>query len=85
MAFATFDLDATIAAAAGEDAALLSELRMAFAESLARQIDLLRRARCDGNWTVAAMRLESRASTTMSMRLIMPVPPQRAGAATAGR
>ena len=58
MAFATFDLDATIAAAAGEDAALLSELRMAFAESLARQIDLLRRARCDGNWTVAAMRLK---------------------------
>ena len=63
MAFATFDLDATIAAAAGEDAALLSELRMAFAESLARQIDLLRRARCDGNWTVAAMRLRNVSST----------------------
>jgi hypothetical protein len=58
MAFATFDLDATIAAAAGDDAALLGELRAAFAESLARQIDLLRRARCDGNWNVAAMRLK---------------------------
>lgn len=58
MAFATFDLDATIAAAAGEDSALLGELRAAFAESLARQIDLLRRARCDGNWNVAAMRLK---------------------------
>jgi hypothetical protein len=58
MAFATFDLDATIAAAAGEDAALLSELRSVFAESLARQIDLLRRARCDGNWKVAALRLK---------------------------
>jgi hypothetical protein len=58
MAFATFDLDATIAAAAGEDSALLGELRAAFAESLARQIDLLRRARCDGNWTVAALRLK---------------------------
>jgi hypothetical protein len=58
MAFATHDLDATIAAAAGEDTDLLGELRAAFAESLARQIDLLRRARCDGNWNVAAMRLK---------------------------
>jgi hypothetical protein len=57
MAFATGDFDATISAAAGEDPALLAELRAAFAESLARQIDLLRRARCDGNWHVAAMRL----------------------------
>jgi len=58
MAFATGDLDATLAAAAGEDPALLAELRAVFAESLARQIDLLRRARCDGNWHVAAMRLK---------------------------
>jgi len=58
MAFATFDLDATFAAAAGDDVALLGELRAVFAESLARQIDLLRRARCDGNWTIAAMRLK---------------------------
>jgi HPt (histidine-containing phosphotransfer) domain-containing protein len=58
MAFATGDLDATIAAAAGEDPALLAELRAVFAESLARQIDLLRRARCDGNWHVAALRLK---------------------------
>lgn len=58
MAFATGDLDATFAAAAGEDPALLAELRTVFAESLARQIDLLRRARCDGNWNVAAMRLK---------------------------
>lgn len=59
MAFATGELDATFAAAAGEDPALMAELRGAFAESLERQIDLLRRARCDGNWQVAAMRLKS--------------------------
>ena len=58
MAYATGELDATFAAAAGEDPELLGELRAVFAESLARQIDLLRRARCDGNWTVAAMRLK---------------------------
>lgn len=58
MAFSSGHLDATFAAAAGEDAVLLAELRAVFAESLDRQIDLLRRARCDGNWTVAAMRLK---------------------------
>lgn len=58
MAYAIGDLDATIAAAAGEDQALLEELRTAFGESLDRQIDLLRRARCDGNWNVAALRLK---------------------------
>ena len=52
------DFDATLAAAAGEDAALFAELRAAFVESLTQQIDLLRRARCDGNWHVAAMRLK---------------------------
>lgn len=50
--------DATLAAAAGEDTALLAELRAAFAESVARQVDLLGRSRCDGNWLVAAQRLK---------------------------
>lgn len=52
------EFDATLAAAAGEDATLLQELRAAFVESLTQQVDLLRRARCDGNWEVAAMRLK---------------------------
>jgi hypothetical protein len=52
-------LDATIAAAAGEDPALLVELRAAFGESLAHHLDLLKRARCDGNWQMAAQRLKS--------------------------
>ena len=59
MAFSGGHLDATFAAAAGEDAVLMAELRMVFGESLDRQIDLLRRARCDGNWAIAAMRLKS--------------------------
>jgi hypothetical protein len=57
MAFSSGHLDATFAAAAGDDAVLLAELRAVFVESVDRQIDLLRRARCDGNWMVAAMRL----------------------------
>ncbi|QUL38645.1 Hpt domain-containing protein [Erythrobacter sp. JK5] len=56
-------LDATLAAAAGDDAALMRELRGAFMESAAKQLDLLRRSRCDGNWTVAAMRLKGLAAS----------------------
>jgi hypothetical protein len=63
MAFNHGALDATLAAAAGEDAALLRELRAAFLESAARQLDLLKRARCDGNWHVAAMRLKGLAAS----------------------
>ncbi len=64
-------LDATLAAAAGEDEALFAELRMAFAESLARQVDLLRRARCDGNWQVAALRLKGLAASFHAEPLIV--------------
>jgi hypothetical protein len=63
MAYVAGTLDATLAAAAGDDSALFSELRVAFIESLSRQLDLLRRARCDGNWQVAAMRLKGLASS----------------------
>lgn len=63
MAFESGALDATLAAAAGDDPALIKELRRAFAESLERQVDLLGRARCDGNWNVAAMRIKGLAAS----------------------
>ncbi|MFM7402896.1 MAG: Hpt domain-containing protein [Erythrobacter sp.] len=63
MAFKYGALDATLAAAAGEDAVLLRELRAAFLDSAKRQLDSLKRARCDGNWHVAAMRLKGLAAT----------------------
>jgi len=63
MAYESGAFDATFAAAAGDDAQLMLELRAAFAESLARQVDLLGRARCDGNWQVAAMRLKGLAAS----------------------
>lgn len=70
MAYEAGALDATLAAAAGEDAALFAELRAAFVESLARQIDLLGRARCDGNWQVAAMRLKGLAASFHAEQLV---------------
>jgi hypothetical protein len=63
MAYEAGALDATLAAAAGDNRALFTELRGAFIESLARQIDLLRRSRCDGNWHVAALRLKGLAAS----------------------
>jgi len=70
MAHEASSLDATIAAAAGDDRALFAELRGVFIESLTRQIDLLRRARCDGNWHVAALRLKGLAASFHADRLI---------------
>ncbi len=71
MAYLVGALDATLATAAGEDAALFAELRLVFADSLARQIDLLRRARCDGNWQVAALRLKGLAASFHAEQLIL--------------
>jgi HPt (histidine-containing phosphotransfer) domain-containing protein len=70
MAYESGALDATLAAAAGDDPALFTELRVVFIESLTRQIDLLRRARCDGNWQVAAMRLKGLAASFNAEPLI---------------
>jgi len=63
-------LDATIAAAAGNDPTLMGELREAFLDSAARQLDLLRRSRCDGNWNVAAMRLKGLAASFHAEELL---------------
>lgn len=70
MAYEAGALDETLAAAAGDDPVLFAELRAAFAESLERQIDLLRRARCDGNWHVAALRLKGLAASFHAAPLI---------------
>jgi hypothetical protein len=71
MAYEAGALEATLAAAAGGDPILMDELRQAFAESVARQVDLLDRSRCDGNWLVAAMRLKGLAASFHSDRLLV--------------
>ncbi len=70
MAYEAGALDETLAAAAGDAPVLFAELRAAFAESLERQVDLLRRARCDGNWHVAALRLKGLAASFLAAPLI---------------
>ncbi|MFM5924920.1 MAG: Hpt domain-containing protein [Novosphingobium sp.] len=63
MAYEAGALDATLAAAAGADGELFSELKQAFIESVERQLDFLQRSRCDGNWQMSAMRLKGVAAT----------------------
>ncbi len=63
MAYEAGALDATLSAAAGDDPALFAELRHAFVESLKTHVDLLGRARCDGNWQVSAMRIKGLAAS----------------------
>jgi hypothetical protein len=71
MAYEAGALDATLQAAAGGDADLFAELRRAYADGVARQVDLLERSRCDGNWSVAAMRLKGLAASFHSEPLLL--------------
>lgn len=70
MMFNAADFDAALAAASGDDIALAAELRAVFIESAERQLDLLRRARCDGNWKVAATRLQGLAASFHASELL---------------
>lgn len=70
MAYEHGDFDATLTAAAGHDLALMAELKAAFRDSLERQLDLLKRARCDGNWSIAAQRLKGLAAGFHAAELI---------------
>jgi hypothetical protein len=63
-------LNSTLYAAAGEDAALIKELRHAFVESAHRQIDLMARSRCDANWHYSCLRLKGLAASFDAVELM---------------
>jgi HPt (histidine-containing phosphotransfer) domain-containing protein len=63
MAYDPGALNASLAAAVGNDSDLMAELRTAFIESAGRQLDLMGRSRCDANWVIAASRLKSLAAS----------------------
>ena len=70
MAFDPGALNASLAAAVGSDPQLMAELKTAFIDSVARQLDLLGRARCDANWAIAGARLKSIAASFGAIGLI---------------
>ena len=63
MAYDPGALNASLAAAVGSDGELMAELKAAFIESAARQLDLMGRSRCDANWVISASRLKSIAAS----------------------
>jgi HPt (histidine-containing phosphotransfer) domain-containing protein len=63
-------LNASLAAAVGHDPVLMAELRNAFVESAARQLDLMGRSRCDANWQLSASRLKSVAASFGAIGLV---------------
>ncbi len=70
MSFDSGPLDRTINAAIGDDPALALDLRSVFTASARDLADLMRRARCDANWEVAALRLKGLAATFGIITLI---------------
>jgi len=70
MAYDPGAIDAALAAAVGDDPALIAELRFAFTESAARALEALAAARSAGEWTVAARRLKGLAASFGAVRLM---------------
>ena len=70
MAYDPGALHTALAAAVGDDPALVAELRNAFLESAASHVDALGRSRCDANWRMAACRLQGLAASFGAIRLM---------------
>lgn len=70
MSFDSGPLDRYLSAAFGDDPAMAADLRKAFTDSARDLADLLRRARCDANWEMAALRLKSLSATFGIIQLI---------------
>lgn len=70
MAYDPGAIDATLAAALGEDALLIAELRVAFVDSATRAVAALRAAQDDAAWREAALRLKGLAASFGAVRLM---------------
>jgi HPt (histidine-containing phosphotransfer) domain-containing protein len=70
MAYDPGAIDATLAAAVGDEPALIAELREAFLESVKRGIDGLRASKGPQEWTAAALRLKGLAASFGAVRLM---------------
>jgi hypothetical protein len=63
MSFDSGPLDRYLHSAVGDDPALAAELHATFVASVEQLVDLMQRARCDANWSMAALRLKSLSAT----------------------
>ena len=79
MAYDPGAIDATLAAAVGDEPALIAELREAFLNSVRRGLDGLESARDVAGWQTAAFRLKGLAASFGAVRL-MAIAGEAAGA-----
>lgn len=70
MAYDPGAIDATLAAAVGDEPALIAELRLAFAESIERTLTTLEQASGGDEWRAAAWRLKGLAASFGAVRLM---------------
>ena len=63
-------IEATLAAAVGDDPALIAELRVAFVDSAERALAAMSAADDDEAWTAAAWRLKGLAASFGAVRLM---------------
>jgi HPt (histidine-containing phosphotransfer) domain-containing protein len=70
MAYDPGAIDAALAAAVGDDAALIAELRMAFVEGATTAVQAMRAAANDADWRTAAWRLRGLAASFGAVRLM---------------
>lgn len=70
MAYDPGAIDATLAAAVGDDPALIAELREAFLDSADRVVEALQRSESDEAWRNAAWRLKGLAASFGAVRLM---------------
>ena len=70
MAYDPGAIDATLAAAVGDEPGLIAELRAAFVESAEKTIDAIQAAESDNAWRLAAARLKGLAASFGAVRLM---------------
>ncbi len=70
MAYDPGAIDATLAAAVGDEPALIADLRAAFLESVRRSLSALKLADSPDAWSSAALRLKGLAASFGAVRLM---------------
>jgi len=70
MAYDPGAIDATLAAAVGDEPALIAELREAFLDGVERCVDALKEAESTDAWQTAALRLKGLSASFGAVRLM---------------
>jgi len=70
MAYDPGAIDATLAAAVGDEPGLIAELRAAFVDSAEKAIDAIEAARSEEAWSLATARLKGLAASFGAVRLM---------------